>query len=73
LRNIVVVTVKFNEYAYLIHAFFNISVIGISGPIDASITIKTQSNKREENMVSFTEHALSLFLKVLMDNPNVPS
>jgi nicotinamide-nucleotide amidase len=37
-----------------------ISVIGISGPVDASITVKTQSDDREKNMGIFTDAALKL-------------
>jgi PncC family amidohydrolase len=37
------------------------SVIGISGPLSASITVETASANREENMVQFTEAALGLF------------
>ena len=42
------------------------SVIGISGPINASITIETFSENREENMARFTEAALTLFNTTLM-------
>jgi len=37
-----------------------ISVIAISGPIDLSVTIKTETNEREENMKLFTGSALQL-------------
>lgn len=37
-----------------------ISVIGISGPVDASVTVKTQSDDREKNMKLFTDAALKL-------------
>ena len=37
------------------------SVIGISGPINMSITVETSSENREENMFQFTEAALTLF------------
>ena len=37
------------------------SVIGISGPLNASVTVETFSENREENMVQFTEAALVLF------------
>ena len=42
------------------------SVIGISGPVNASITVETFSEKREENMALFTEAALILFNTTLM-------
>ena len=42
------------------------SVIGISGPVNASITIETFSENREENMALFTEAALTLFNTTLM-------
>ena len=42
------------------------SVIGISGPIIASITVETFSANREENMAKFTEAALILFNTTLM-------
>ena len=42
------------------------SVIGISGPINASITVETFSANREENMAKFTEAALILFNTTLM-------
>ncbi len=41
-------------------------VIGISGPVNASITVETFSENREENMVQFTEAALGLFNTTLM-------
>ena len=37
------------------------SVIGISGPVNMSITVETSSENREENMFQFTEAALTLF------------
>ena len=42
------------------------SVIGISGPVNASITVETFSENREENMAQFTEAALTLFNTTLM-------
>ena len=42
------------------------SVIGISGPVNASITVETFSENREENMALFTEAALTLFNTTLM-------
>ena len=36
-------------------------VIGISGPVNASITVETFLENREQNMVKFTEAALALF------------
>lgn len=44
-----------------------ISVIGISGPINRTITIETGSADREQNMLTFTEEALHLFAEVLKD------
>ena len=43
------------------------SVIGISGPVNATLTVETSMNNREENMVRFTEAALALFNRALMD------
>jgi PncC family amidohydrolase len=42
-----------------------ISVIAISGPIDAAVTIKTQSTDRENNMEIFADAALQLLVKTL--------
>lgn len=42
------------------------SVVGISGPVDASITVETFSENREENMFQFTAAALALFDKTLI-------
>ena len=42
------------------------SVIGISGPLNASVTVETFSENREENMVQFTEAALALFNTTLL-------
>ena len=42
------------------------SVIGVSGPINASITVETFSANREENMARFTEAALTLLNTTLM-------
>ena len=36
-------------------------VVGISGPVNASITVETFLENREQNMVQFTEAALALF------------
>lgn len=41
------------------------SVIGISGPIEATVTIKTGSAVRPENMMAFTEGALKLLAQTL--------
>jgi nicotinamide-nucleotide amidase len=49
------------------------SVIGISGPINASITVETFSENREENMVQFTEAALELFNTTLVQCLNSSS
>ena len=37
------------------------SVIGISGPVNATLTVETSIADREENMHRFTEAALELF------------
>ena len=37
------------------------SAIGISGPVNMSITVETSSENREENILQFTEAALTLF------------
>ena len=42
------------------------SVIGISGPLNASVMVETFSENREENMVQFTEAALALFNTTLL-------
>ena len=42
------------------------SVIGISGPVNASVTVKTLSENRVENMAQFTEAALALFNTTLL-------
>jgi PncC family amidohydrolase len=42
------------------------SVIGICGPLSASVTVETASANREENMVQFTEAALTLVNTTLM-------
>ena len=42
-----------------------ISVIAISGPVDGSVIVKTQSNDREENMEVFTDRALQLLVQTL--------
>ena len=39
-----------------------ISVIALSGPIDATVTIKTNSDNREGNMATFTNRALQLLV-----------
>ena len=44
------------------------SVIGVSGPVNASITVETFSENREENMVQFTEAALKLFNTTLIQS-----
>ena len=49
------------------------SVIGISGPINASITVETFSENREENMVQFTEAVLELFNTTLVQYLNSSS
>ena len=42
-----------------------ISVIAISGPVDGSVIVKTQSGDREENMEVFTDRALQLLVQTL--------
>ncbi|MFT7220706.1 MAG: nicotinamide-nucleotide amidase [Candidatus Azotimanducaceae bacterium] len=42
-----------------------VSVIGISGPVNATLTVNTGSDNRTENMLAFTEAALKLFQKIL--------
>ncbi len=42
-----------------------ISVIGISGPVNASVTVRTGSDDREENMNVFAERALQLLEQTL--------
>jgi len=42
-----------------------ISVIALSGPINASVTIKTELNDREKNMELFTVSALQLLAQTL--------
>jgi len=42
-----------------------ISVIAISGPVDASVTIRTSLDDREENMETFTDSALQLLVQTL--------
>ena len=42
-----------------------ISVIAISGPVDASVTVRTQSDNREKNMEAFTDRALRLLVQAL--------
>ena len=42
-----------------------VSVIGISGPINETITIETHSDDRQGNMQKFTESGLKLFEQVL--------
>ena len=42
------------------------SVIGISGPISATLTVETSIADREDNMHRFTEAALELFSQTLL-------
>ena len=42
------------------------SVIGISGPVNATLTVETSIADREENMHRFTEAALELFSLALL-------
>ena len=48
-----------------------ISVIAISGPVDASVTIKTDSDDRGENMEIFTDRALQLLAQTLRNRNGV--
>ena len=48
-----------------------ISVIAISGPVDASVTIKTDSDDRGENMEIFTDKALQLLVQTLRNRNGV--
>ncbi len=43
-----------------------ISVIAITGPVDASVTIRTNEADRSANMQAFTEAALELLSKTLL-------
>ena len=43
------------------------SVIGLDGPVQASLTIQTGSNDREQNMWAFTQRALELLTQTLSD------
>ena len=45
-----------------------ISVIALSGPVNASVTVKTQSNDREKNMKEFSDAALLLLAETLAGN-----
>ena len=42
------------------------SVIGISGPVNATLTVETSIADREDNMHRFTEAALELFSQTLL-------
>lgn len=42
------------------------SVIGISGPVNATVTVATSIADREENMLQFTEATLRLFNNTLL-------
>ena len=43
-----------------------VSVVGIAGPVEATIKIETHSTDREENMLAFTSAALKLFHEILL-------
>ncbi|MFT4863563.1 MAG: nicotinamide-nucleotide amidase [Pseudohongiellaceae bacterium] len=45
------------------------SVIGIAGPINATITLQTGSAERAENMLTFTHGALQLLVATLGQQP----
>jgi len=42
-----------------------ISVIALSGPVDVSVSVTTQSDDREQNMEVFTDRALQLLVQTL--------
>ena len=42
-----------------------VSVIGIAGPVEATVKIETRSDNREQNMLAFTKAALKLFNETL--------
>jgi len=42
-----------------------ISVIGVSGPVNATLKIETHAEDRQHNMLAFTEAALELFAETL--------
>ena len=42
-----------------------ISVIGVSGPVNATLKIETHTEERKHNMLAFTEAALELFAETL--------
>ena len=46
-------------------------MIAISGPVDASVTIKTDSDDRGENMEIFTDRALQLLVQTLRNRNGV--
>ena len=48
-----------------------ISVIALSGPIDATVTIKTDSDNREGNMATFTDGALQLLVDSLRSRKSI--
>ena len=47
-----------------------ISVIGIEGPISGTVTVETHSDNLEENMVAFTDAALSLLSDLIDRSQN---
>ena len=46
-----------------------ISVIGVSGPVTATVKIETQADDRQHNMLAFTEAALELFAETIVRTP----
>ncbi len=42
-----------------------VSVIGVSGPVNATLKVETNSEDRQQNMMAFTEAALELFAETL--------
>ena len=49
------------------------SVISVSGPTDAAITMSTGNNDRARNMEAFTDNACQLLKDVLSGEPSAPS
>ena len=47
------------------------SVIGISGPVNATVTVETSLADREDNMLQFTEEALKLFNATLLASADI--
>ncbi len=45
-----------------------ISVVALAGPVEASVTVRTGSDDREENMQVFTDRALQLLVQTLAES-----